>query len=75
MFYLSHRALEMEERAIKFSCDLKSLPCEHIHGNALVLLKLLFVVLQKVAVRTMPRRQAFATFGKLFLILLSYTVY
>ena len=43
MFYFSRRALEMEERAIKFSRDLKSLPCERINANTLVLLKLLFV--------------------------------
>ena len=43
MFYFSRRALKMEERAIKFSRDLKSLPCERINANTLVLLKLLFV--------------------------------
>ena len=53
MFYFSRRALEMEQRVIKFSRDLKSLPYELIvYGNAFVLLKLLFVVLQKLAVRT-----------------------
>ena len=54
MFYFSHRALEMEERVIKLSRVLKSLPGERIHANAFVLLKLLIVVLQKVAVRTRP---------------------
>ena len=54
MFYFS-RALETEERALKFSRDLKSLPCERIHANVFVLLKLLFVVLQKVAVQTRPK--------------------
>ena len=52
MFYFSRQALEMEQCAIKFSRDLKSLPCERIHANAFILLKLRFVVLQKVAVRT-----------------------
>ena len=46
LFYFSRRALEMEQRAIKFSRDLKSLPCERTHANTFVLLKLLFVVLQ-----------------------------
>ena len=40
---------------IKFSHDLKSLPCERIHVNAFVLSNLLFVVLQKVAVRRRPK--------------------
>ena len=48
------READNNTRGIKLSRDLKSLPCERIHANAFVLLKLLFVVLLQVAVRTRP---------------------
>ena len=61
MFYFSRRALEMEQREIKFSRDLKSLPCERIHANAFDLLKLLLSYYKKSPCERGRTRTAAAT--------------